>query len=271
VLGLFLVLLLTFMSLTVFLWMGAYFFQGYIYTEPSPGLFWQAPIAAFLLTFGFAIWALSLALGERGSPTNRPIDTILRFSPRDEMLDRPAPRIWAVKRDRSKKDEIKEGESIPYVAARDDQGKFYYRQDSASIKRPWQPQDVIAIDVEKVDGSKMRFNLVKTEAGQYRQFASADGWVIQEFETGPTGIPVKFFYGRLIWNLIFNFGHLFGWFIVLWVVLRFQWLHALGLGFVMWLMFTIIIVPMLLGYAGEVAASRNRTRAAMILHGIERG
>ena len=31
----------------------------------------------------------------------------------------------------------------------------------------------------------------------------------------------------------------------------------LGLGFVLWLAFTIIIVPMLLGYAGEVALARR--------------
>ena len=89
--GLCFILFLAMVTLIVLLWMGAYFFQGYIYTEPSQGLFWQAPVGALVLTFGFTIWTFAIALGETNSPTNRPIDTLLRFDLRVETLDRPAP------------------------------------------------------------------------------------------------------------------------------------------------------------------------------------
>ncbi len=262
-LGLFFILVLMFATLTVLLWAGSYFFQGYIYTEPSPGMFWQAPAAGFLLTIGFAIWALAIAMGDRSSPTNRPIDTLMRFSPRDEMLDRPAPLIWAVKADRRKPGEFKDGESTLYESKREGPNRFQYK-DKTTNPRPWQPQDIVALDVEKNDGTKWRFNYVPGGEGAYGYFVSQDGWVIEvDKYNAPTGIPVKFFYGRLIWNLAFNFGHLFGWFIALWVVLRFQWPHALGFALVLWVLFTLIFLPMLLGYAGEVAVSRQ-TRAALV-------
>ena len=259
-LGLCFILFLAMASLLVFLWMGTYFFQGYIYTQPSPGLFWQAPVAALVLTFGFTIWTFAIALGERNSPTQRPIDTLLRFNPREELLERPAPRIWAIKLDRRKKDDVlKDGDKTLYVSKRDNPNEFHY-EDTSSQPRRWQPQDILAIEVEQKDGANMRFDYVQgdPERGTYGHFVSAEGWVIElDKYQAPTGIPVRFLYGRLFWNLIFNFAHLLGWFLVLWVVLRFQWSHALGLGFVLWLVFTIIILPMMLGYAGEVALSRR--------------
>ena len=60
------ILLITFASLTVILWAGTFFFQGYIYPEPSPGIFLASPAAAFLLTD----WLHDLAYD--GPPSRRP-------------------------------------------------------------------------------------------------------------------------------------------------------------------------------------------------------
>ena len=265
--GLTFILLLTFMSLVVLLWAGTYYFQGYIYTEPSPGIFWQAPAAAFLLTFGFAIWTFSLALGSRSSPTFRPVDTLIRFNPREEMLDRPAPRIYALRAEKAKPGEFKEPKKTLYVSKRDGTNLFHY-EDTSIRPRPWQPEGVVALEVvmksAKDEESTLRFDFVPGERGTYGYFTGPDGWIIEvDKNFAPTGIPVKFNFLLLIVNLIFNFGHFVGWFLALWVILRFQWTHALGLAFVIWLAFTIIVVPMLLGYAGEVAVARQ-TRTALI-------
>src|SRR5207248_217340 len=101
-----------------------------------------------------------------------------------------------------------------------------------------------------------QFDLFSMENANYREFVSSDGWVLHEYEDGPNGIPVKFLFSRLLLNLFFNLGHLFGWFIGLWLLLRFQWTHALGFAVVLWLVFTLIFLPMMLGYAGLVAANR---------------
>ena len=98
-LALFFILIVTAVSLTVILWAGTFFFQGYIYTEPSPGIVWQAPAAAALLTLGYTVWCLCIALNPNASPRNLPIDTILNFNPEVEMSDlkgKPAENVWAI-------------------------------------------------------------------------------------------------------------------------------------------------------------------------------
>lgn len=268
-----LTLLLTAVCLTVLLWAGTFFFQGYIYTEPSPGIFWQAPVAGILLTIGYTIWTLSIAIPKGSSPQNLPYDALHRFSPKEEMTEwegKPAPKLWAIKVDRKKTGDDKDGERIEYNLVRDSQVKFHY-EDAKGTHRPWQPSGVIAIELDKKDGSKMRFELTPTEQRDYRQFVSKDGWVIREYEEGPTGLPVKFRWGRWFINLFFNFGHLVMWFVGLWLVLRFQWTHAIGFALILWLIATLIFLPMLLGYAGLVSANRSAPPTALMRFGLPIG
>jgi hypothetical protein len=274
---LFAILIITLVSLIVVIWGGTVFFQGYIYTEPTPGVFWQAPALAALLTFGFTIWCLSIALSSGASATNIPINTIFRFTPKEDMLRRPAPRLWAIKADRKKTGPDKDGESVPYISHRIydklNSEKFQYKD--TIDQHPWHGQGVIAIELQPTneDPAKMRFNRVESEAGrfdlvdskraQYAQFASDDGWVITEYEEGPTGLPVRFRWSRFFWNIFFNFAHLVAWFIGLWLLLRYQWAHALGLAVVMWLIVTLLVLPMILGYAGQVSEARRSAMAAI--------
>src|SRR5437016_14176846 len=114
----------------------------------------------------------------------------------------------------------------------------------------------------------MRVDLVKSAEEANREFMRADGWVITELPGaggGPHVVPYKFRWGRWFANLFFNFGHLVVWFLGLWVILRFQWAHALGFAVVMWLIVTLIFLPMLLGYAGLVAANRAAPAPAAML------
>lgn len=253
------ILMLTVVVLMVVLWVGTYLFQGYIYLEPSQSLYWQAPAAAALLGFGYSIWSLAIASSTGANSQNIPIDTIFRFSPREDMLARPAPRIWAIKLPANKSArERKEEETIEYKSVRDNQKQFHY-VDTTLTPRPWQRQDVIAVELEKADGKKIRFTPAEIGQGEYRQFVSKDGWVMHEFEGGPTGLPIKFSLGRMILNLFFNFGHLFAWFIALWLILRFQWGHAAGLALVIWGLVTVVFLPMLLTYSGYVAQLRQVT------------
>ncbi len=265
-----LILIVTAVSLTAILWAGTFFFQGYIYTEPSAGIFWQAPATAALLTVGYTIWCLSVAFSTGATPQNIPYDTPLRFTPKEDMHDlngRPAPKIWAIKGDRKKTGDDRDGERVAYISKRDGPTRFHY-EDTSGARRPWQAQNVIAIEIQKPDETKMRFNLVPTEVGGYREFVSPDGWVMREYEEGPTGTPVRFRFTRLLANVFFNAGHLVVWFLGLCLILRFQWGHALGFAVVMWLIVTLVILPMVLGYAGLVAANRQAPTAALLWSGF---
>src|SRR5437879_3719848 len=51
-----LLLLLMWFVLLGFLSAWTLFFQGYLYTEPTGGLFWRAPAAATILTIILALW-----------------------------------------------------------------------------------------------------------------------------------------------------------------------------------------------------------------------
>ena len=258
-LTLFVVLLITLASLAAMLWAGTYFFQGYIYTEPSPGIAWQAPAAAGLLTFGFAVWCFTIAFWTGASPTNLPIDTLFRFTPKQDMVAKPIDRIWAIKQDSKKEGAEKEEKRIAYV--REQKwigGRLEYTYQEPNQGPQWNAQDVVAIEIDK-DGNKLRF-----DADKEGVFVTSDGWIMQEDRYGrPTGIPVKSFYGRLILNFLFNIAHFVGWFLGLWLLLRFQWTHALGLAVVLWVVATLILLPMLLEEAGKVAQARQVQTALM--------
>jgi hypothetical protein len=268
-LALFFILIVTAVSLTVILWAGTFFFQGYIYTEPSPGIVWQAPAAAALLTLGYTVWCLCIALNPNASPRNLPIDTILNFNPEVEMSDlkgKPAENVWAILRhpDPKKAPDDKEFEKIPYACKRDTQTRFHYVSMTFARHR-WQDSDrLIAIEIEKPDKTKMRFNRSLNEAGQFRSFVSQDGWTLTEIPgDGPIKGPSKFSFTMMFLNLFFNFAHFVGWFVGLWLLLRFQWVHALGIAVLLWLTFTLLFLPMMLGYAGLVAANRQATTALL--------
>lgn len=260
-LTLIMILIVVTIGITTVLWAGTYYFQGYIYTEPSPGIAWQAPLGGVVMSFGFSIWCLSVAFSARASTTNLPINTIHRFSPIEEMVDRPIQRIWAIKKKGA--GQSADGERLAYETQRNSRGGFFY--EDKITKRPWQPQDIIAIEIEKADGTKMRFDLVPAALGSYRSFASKDGWSMIEFTEGPTGIPRKFNFALLIWNIVFNVFHLLGWFVVLFLLLRYQLMHALGLAIVLWAIMTLTMLPMLLGYAGQVAESRRARPVSQII------
>ncbi len=257
-------LLIVLVSLIVIIWGVTFFFQGYVYTEPTPGLYWQAPTTAAILWFGYVIWILLIAFWPGASSTNIPINTIQRFTPHEDMLDRPAKKIWAIHGDRKKGDD-NAGESVPFVNKRDDRTHFHYKDAKTGARWRGQDVNVIAIEIETEDATKpgeqgkLRFDLTPTDVEEYRMFVSPDGWTIREYRNeGPTGLPVRFRFTRLLWNVVFNVVHFVVWFVALWLIVRFQWPHALLLALVMWVVVTLIFLPMMLGFAGEVAEARQK-------------
>jgi hypothetical protein len=248
--GLLLILLVVGVTLTVLLWGGTVFLQGYYYTEASTDVFWQAPVAGAVLTLFFGLWCLLDYNAEGVGPDNLPYDTIFRFSPDETKYKKPVPHLWAVRKN--------EKEPLKYKRRTVDQEKYDYcveRDGQPDRNSPWRGTGVeaILIEDETQKGQKIRFDLVPTPEGGYRTFVDPEGWKIVEYPGGPTGEPTKSRTGLFFANLVLNLLHLGVWFGCLWLVLRFQWTHALGLAAVLWLVMTLTVLPMLLMRAGTVA------------------
>jgi hypothetical protein len=120
--------------------------------------------------------------------------------------------------------------------------------------RPFSSAGVLAIVIKDADGTEHRFNKVNPSSDPADvQYVDERGWVIEENKYGPNGEPYVSRWGRFLVNLFLNFFHLVLWFLCLWLLLRFQWPHALGFAVVMWLIVTLSILPMMLSQAGEIA------------------
>ena len=244
-LNLWLLVLVVAVALMVLLWAGGMFLQSYIYTEPSPHLMWGAPAGGALLGAFFAWWLFAVAKSPESRPEEIPYDTIFRFSPRVDMVKEPVRELWAVK---------KNGEKVLYKRHRIDQNRWEYKD--AALDRPWNGSGVEAIELVH-DGEKYRFDKeAKTESGGYLRFVNDKGWTMTSGERGPRGEPTTFRTSRFLANLFFNGVHLLLWFACLWLLLRFQWAHALGLAFCLWLVTTLAILPMMLEQAARLAQAR---------------
>jgi hypothetical protein len=240
-----LVFLISAFSLGIFLWAGSLFLQGYIYTEPSPGLAWQAPASGAALGLFYALWTLLVVRAEGASARDIPYDTLFRFSPTVEKYKTPVKELWL--------EQNKKREKFVYNRGRD----LYV---SASSGKPSWPHGKVDAIVVKEGNEEIRFEPVDKT---YTEFRDGGGWIMGVFEgRGPTGMPVAFQWGLFLGNLLLNFVHLGLWFVCLWLLLRFQWSHALGLAVVMWLVVTLTILPIVLDQAGIEAEKQRSPRAA---------
>ncbi len=241
-----LVFLLLMFVLSAAFYVGALFFQSYIYTQPVPGLAWRAPAAAALMAVYFTLWCL-IVISSDAKPGNIPYDSIFRFNPKVDMFDKPAPRIWTIKAD---------GTKTAYVGRKGDDLKFTYRDDR---KRPYNDSGVVAVELEH-EGEVMRFDKVAADDGPYRSFRSAKGWVMVGYESGFDGIPFQSRWGRLLGNLALNLLHAALWFVSIWLLLQFRFNDALGFTFVLWLATTALLGPVLLDRAAAVVRDRIAAR-----------
>ncbi len=248
---LFVILLIFGVSLGVALFVGALFVQGYIYTEPSAQLRWGAPATGAALFLFVTFWCL-IVVYSGSTPTEIPFDVIHRFSPTVDRFRTPVAELTAIRKG-DKKETYKLHKSSPFPGAT----RFDYR--SVRDQKPWNGDNVDAIVIKSDDGD-MRFEHVPEKErvqGAYPQYISGDGWTMTVYDDGPTGLPTKFRFGRFIVNLFLNGFHLVLWFACLWLLMRFEWFHALLGAFALWLIVTLIVLPMLLTYAAGVSQARQ--------------
>ena len=229
---LFFLALLTFV-LAVVLWGGSLFAQSYFYTEPASGLYWRGPVVAAALTLFYFIWS-SLNLAGGDSTGDVPYPAVWQFSNRIFLVQSPVPEIVCKKKG--------DDEPAVYQLDKSQPGVIYKRVDGAGN---WSPSGVEWIKLN-YDGTEYTFEYDKNmskDAGYYSVFVDKNSdWQMDERWIGQPGHTSTF---RVLVYLFLNWIHLLLWFAGLWLVLRFSWQHALAIGLVMWLAFTLMIVPVL--------------------------
>jgi hypothetical protein len=244
VVSLILILIVLGVVLSGLLWAGTLFLQNYLYTTVTTGAYWQAPTAAAVMTLFFIGWCMLDANSPGATATDLPYDVIFRFSAK-EYKD-PVDKLWSVKKG------VKE--PILYVRKRVGQNRYEYL-DTSEKKGPWQPDKVeeILLEGKEQPGQKLRFKRITAGEGGYRTYADDDGWTMTEVSIGQ---PSRFRYGRFFGNLLLNGLHFLLWFLCLWLLLRFQWAHALGLAAGLWVVMTLTVLWYLLPQAGAAAVPR---------------
>jgi hypothetical protein len=133
------------------------------------------------------------------------------------------------------------------------------------------PNPVDEIIVQE-NGEEIVFKAERDEKGNYKRGKVSSPLHIMESESplryldgrgramkeNELGELVTFLWGRFLVYLFLNLFHLGLWFVCLWLLLRFQWSHALGLAVIFWLISTVLVVPTLLAKV-ETAALSPRT------------
>jgi hypothetical protein len=159
---------------------------------------------------------------------------------------------------------VKNGKEVLYKVQKDARGRTEY----VSGNKHWARSDadgvMQAIIVEDADGQKFRFEAEMNEGkfkaapGQPVRYVEVDGKgrVMTDDYIGRVSIP---HHGKDFANLFLNFLHIGVWFACLWLIMRFQWSHALGFALVLWLAVTLTVLPMLLRTTEQAARQKTAT------------
>jgi hypothetical protein len=243
--GIILIVLLIWAGLVVLLWAGSVWFQGYIYSEPAPQLVWAAPVAGSALALFFALWCII----DYKSPGR--YVSLFDFSARDPH--EPFSELWAVKGTNTTR----------YTPIKDARGHAEYL-DRNGKPVPTHPDRILV----KEDGEEITFEPERDANGNFKirpgnplLYYDSQGRQMRENNLGQLS---TFRSGIFLACLFLNFFHLALWFVCLWLLLRFQWSHALGLAVIFWLVMTVFGVPALLAKV-ETAATSPRVSGVLRL------
>jgi hypothetical protein len=234
--GVLLILLLVGVGVFALLWSGSLIAQGYLYESTADDLVWRAAGGAGAVAVFLGLWCL---LHAHGPET---FDSLFSFSTTDlRVYDQ----IISVK---ERANGLPPVETV-YTKRVLPSGQIEYRDRDG---RPWRRSDsgrVVAIKVRDDDhectfvpdpasldeqGNFRSEAVVFVEEGGDRTMTETD--IGKTFRTRP---------GRLVSNLVINGLHFAVWFAVFWLLLRYNWGHALGMAAAFWLATTLLVLPLL--------------------------
>jgi hypothetical protein len=233
--------------------------QGMLYENVQRDLLWRAPAAAGALTAYITLWSLlNYSAAEPGQ-------TVLPYGglgfTTEEVSKTAVPDFWVVR-----------GSAKVYYKGRDLPGsprRVVYDDPDGKVWSAPQAKDVDAILVKEGEREvrfKAHYNTEKPEPGKERhveRFVEEGGRRYLDPEAfGKIIVPRS---GGAFVRVLLNVLHFAVWFVCLWLLLRFQWPHALGLAAVLWLVMTLV-VPFILGCGADAKAPRPRTARIALAH-----
>ena len=229
---LFLILLVVFLSLAVFLAAGSLTIQGYIYSEPVGDIFWRAPAAAAVLTAYLGLWCYLNYRARDPKAQELPYDALFTSSATEDATY-PVAELWAEKG----------GERKHYRRFTVDTGTFSrFEYHDSSEKRFPHDRSIEAVVIKEGDPKEpheARF-VAKHDEAKYVEEGGSRYMTVDNFGRIYTPRP-----GRSRVMLLLNILHFVVWFLTIWLLLRFQWPHALGLAAAIWLAMTLLIGPLI--------------------------
>jgi hypothetical protein len=171
-------------------------------------------------------------------------DTVLEFTTEEK---KEVAEFNAIQKDKEGKEK-----SVPFKRFAASAGRADFKD---ADNHPFRPNStdwmVVALEIQE-DGQPRRFNAILDAKGAFQEpltYKEVGGK--RKMTTAPLGQITWHRSGALLGNILINGMHFLVWFLALWLILRFNWAHALGLGAALWLTVTLVIMPLLF----------NKTRA----------
>ena len=235
-------------ALAVLLWAGTLGLQGLIYSEPAEKLFWRGPAAGLALGALIGVWCLLTYrmyaddLQTNPAQLQLPLDTVFRFQPtQTKVVDQ----FVSVKGDQ---------ETVFRKIAVGDRG-VEYKDPAGNLWSKADTEAIVKAIIIEDGGQKIRLEPKLGRDGKFTTTEPFPGYrAVNGRQYMDTLGPVSLFHrGRWLLNIVFNALHFGLWFIVLWLLLRFQWPHALGLAVVAWAIMTLAVLPMLFDRTRDLA------------------
>jgi hypothetical protein len=232
---------------TVLLAAWTLWFQAYIYTEPVADIWWRAPAAGTAVTLFLVFWVFC---DYRAPGRYRELHNFAAGG------DRVFKELRVLNAD---------GKEEVYKLVKKPGGSEYVLGGERGGRGlPGRPSKIIVVEGENryvfepvQRDAQGHYQLGRGEALRYRN--AETGWEMNE---GMLGQVAGTRAGLLLANLLLNGLHLVVWFLCLWLLLDYQWPHALGLAVVFWLVTTLFVAPQVLDQAEKVA--RQRAVAAQV-------
>jgi hypothetical protein len=248
VLYLALILLLTFLVVMALLWGGTRLIQAALYEQPEPDLYWRAPAAAAGITAFLGVWALfnymAAEPGQKVAVGEAPFDTLFNFTTEKES---PPIHEFVVVRGKEREKYVSRDVGRPLPEYRGPENKLWTARRGT---------DVEAILVKEGDHDVTFKTVVKNGPNkeQYVERYVQDGGksYLDSESFGRISTPRG---GGSFVRVLLNVLHFGVWFACLWLLLRFQWPHALGLAVALWLVMTFV-APYLLMAGANAKAER---------------
>jgi hypothetical protein len=223
-----------------------FWFQGYLYTQPVEQLYWRAPAAGSAITFFLIIWITIDYRAVKNDPkAHSPYAPIgYTWSPPQTNIA-PFQTLFVPPENNPK------GEPKEYTRTKAASGPDEYRHGQERI--PGRPAKVIIDE----NGEKSVFEPDRDEKGHFKTgkglplyYRDDKGRVLEEITFNPVQ---SYRVGPMILGLFLNAMFFLVWFICMWLLLRYQLWHAIGLTVAMSAVMLLFVITPVMSYAEKGA------------------